>query len=199
MSVRRPRAPPGWFPCTVAAVESKSRSIRLRYDTEENVGTSAARCRRVLRLICGAFGGLRIGGRRATWRWNELMGPSTMRGLGVLDTVAAKPVPRRGAQRRERASKRRKFMPKTACTPISAQPAQIVTCIVSWYPRSLELQLANHAALGTEAARAPRRAARCRGSGRDSRGAQTVRPRTGWVLLGPPASHLRGGPSTVYR
>ena len=55
-------------------------------------------------------------GRRATWRWNELMGPSTMRGLGVLDTVAAKPVPRRGAQRRERASKRRKFMPKTACT-----------------------------------------------------------------------------------
>ena len=39
-----------------------------------------------------------------------------MRGLGVLDTVAAKPVPRRGAQRRERASKRRKFMPKTACT-----------------------------------------------------------------------------------
>ena len=54
-------------------------------------------------------------GRRATWRWNELMGPSTMRGLGVLDTVAAKPVPRRGAQRRERASKRRKFMPKTAC------------------------------------------------------------------------------------
>ena len=55
-------------------------------------------------------------GRRATWRWNELMGPSTMRGLGVLDTVAAKPVPRRGAQRRERASKRRKFMPKTACS-----------------------------------------------------------------------------------
>ena len=54
-------------------------------------------------------------GRRATWRWNELMGPSTMRGLGVLDTVAAKPLPRRGAQRRERASKRRKFMPKTAC------------------------------------------------------------------------------------
>ena len=58
-------------------------------------------------------------GRRATWRWNELMRPSTMRGLGVLDTVAAKPVPRRGAQRRERASKRRKFMPKTACSAIA--------------------------------------------------------------------------------
>ena len=40
-------------------------------------------------------------------------------------------------------------------------------------PESLELQLANHAALGTEAARAPRRAARCRGSGRGSRAAQT--------------------------
>ena len=39
--------------------------------------------------------------------------------------------------------------------------------------RSRELQLANHhAALGTEAARAPRRAARCRGSGRGSRAAQ---------------------------
>ena len=36
----------------------------------------------------------------------------------------------------------------------------------------LELQLANHAALGTDAARAPRRAARCRGSGRGSRAAQ---------------------------
>ena len=63
----------------------------------------------VLSVVCA------LRGRRATWRWNELMGPSTMRGLGVLDTVAAKPVPRRGAQRRERASKRRKFMPKTAC------------------------------------------------------------------------------------
>ena len=63
-------------------------------------------------------------GRRATWRWNELMGPSTMRGLGVLDTVAAKPVPRRGAQRRERASKRRKFMPKTACK--SYRPEHLV-------------------------------------------------------------------------
>ena len=63
-------------------------------------------------------------GRRATWRWNELMGPSTMRGLGVLDTVAAKPVPRRGAQRRERASKRRKFMPKTACKQIDPFPIQ---------------------------------------------------------------------------
>ena len=63
-------------------------------------------------------------GRRATWRWNELMGPSTMRGLGVLDTVAAKPVPRRGAQRRERASKRRKFMPKTACRKVKNSRAQ---------------------------------------------------------------------------
>ena len=33
---------------------------RLRYDTEENMGTFAARCRHVLRLICGAFDGLRI-------------------------------------------------------------------------------------------------------------------------------------------
>ena len=41
-------------------VKSRTRSIRLRYDTEENVGTFAARCRHVLRLICGAFGGLRI-------------------------------------------------------------------------------------------------------------------------------------------
>ena len=82
-------------------------------------------------------------GRRATWRWNELMGPSTMRGLGVLDTVAAKPVPRRGAQRRERASKRRKFMPKTACSqlpgsacargasPVSAQSVPRPPCCAS--------------------------------------------------------------------
>ena len=65
-------------------------------------------------------------GRRATWRWNELMGPSTMRGLGVLDTVAAKPVPRRGAQRRERASKRRKFMPKTACKTSPGRNGQVL-------------------------------------------------------------------------
>ena len=50
-----------------------------------------------------------------------------MRGLGVLDTVAAKPVPRRGAQRRERASKRRKFMPKTAVTTLLSCESDALT------------------------------------------------------------------------
>ena len=60
-------------------------------------------------------------------------------------------------------------------------------------PRSLELQLANHhAALGTEAARAPRRAARCRGSGRGSRATQTARPNPTGCYWDPRPGELTG-------
>ncbi|EOD33585.1 hypothetical protein EMIHUDRAFT_441534 [Emiliania huxleyi CCMP1516] len=78
------------------------------------------------------------------------------------------------------AARARRCFPASPVTMRRSARSATFSRFQAWDPRSLELQLVNyHAALGTAEARAPRRAARCRGSGRGSRAAQAGRRRAG--------------------